>query len=258
MRIIVIDDEITALQEFLGEIIGEKDIEYKFYGGDPETICHDVTTHGVDAAFLDIRMPEINGIQLAKRLIKIEANIKIVFITGLSVTIDDLPQEVKSHTIGFLYKPYDVATLKRYLSLIEGKKRVLKVQTFDTFDCFIDDKPVRFSSSKSKELFALLIAYNGRSLTMNDAISQLWPDSETEKSKILYRDAVWRLRRTLKEIGIACIEWGRAVMMLDKANICCDYWHYLQTGEGPYRGEFCKNYDWSMDYLAELDMIEQR
>lgn len=256
MKIIVVDDEISALQTFLSEIIKEKNVEYKFYDGDDAKDISDyVAKNDIDAAFLDVRMPKIDGIELAKRLIKINGDLKIVFITGLSITENDLPNKVKKHTVGFLYKPYDLNTLKRFLSLIEGNKRILHVQTFDTFDCFIDGKAVHFSSSKAKELFALLIAYNGRSLMMNDAISQLWPDIEIEKSKILYRDAVWRLRKTLNEIDVPCIEWGRAVLVLDKSLIACDYWDYLLTGEGGYRGEFCKTYDWSVDYLPELDSI---
>lgn len=251
----IVDDELSALQTFLAEIISEKNIDYKFYDGDVERISDYVAKNNVDAAFLDIRMPNIDGIELAARLLDIDPKLKIVFITGLSLTEEDLPEKVKEHTIGFLYKPYDINTLRRFLSLIEGGKRILEVKMFDTFDCFIDGKAVHFSSSKSKELLALLIAYNGRSLTMNDTISQLWPDTEIEKSKILYRDAVWRLRKTLNEIDIPCVEWGRAVLVLNKNLIDCDYWKYLETGEGSYRGEFCKTYDWSVDYLTELDSI---
>lgn len=257
MKIIVVDDELRALQVFLGEIISEKDVEYRFFDGDVKDICDYVSSTPIDAAFLDVRMPGVDGIELSKKLLAIDPKLKIVFITGLSISEEDLPKEVRDQTIGFLYKPYDALTLKRYLSSIEGKKRVLKVVTFDTFDCFIDGKPVKFSSSKSKELFALLIAYNGRSLTMNDAISQLWPDGEVEKSKILYRDAVWRLRRTLNGIDVPCITFGRAVLTLDKSLISCDYWNFLLTGKGLYRGEFCKSYDWSVDYLAELDALSE-
>lgn len=255
MRIIIVDDEVEALKTFLAEIINEHDIDYKFFGSDPSAIFEYLSLNSIDAAFLDIRMPDIDGIELAKRLIDLNHSLKIVFITGLSLAETDLPEEVRERTIGFLYKPYDSTTLKKYLSLIEGKKRMLKVETFDTFDCFIDGKLLKFSSSKSKELFALLIAYKGHSLTMNDAISQLWPDVDMEKSKILYRDAVWRLRKTLNDINIPCVNWGRAMLILDRSLISCDYWDFLATGEGNYRGEFCKNYDWSIDYLAELDAI---
>lgn len=257
MKIVVADDEMGALYAFLNEIIQEQDIEYKFYCGDTEGVCRYVAQGDVDAAFLDINMPGVNGIELAEKLLALRPSIKIVFITGLSVTENDLPQAVRAATVGFLYKPYNAAVLSRLLSVIRRKKRILRAEMFDTFDCFIDGKKVKFSSAKSKELFALLLAYNGKTLTMNDAISQLWPDYDVDKSKILYRDAVWRLRKTLEEIGVDCVEWLRAALSLNKSLISCDYWDYLLTGVGNYRGEFCKLYDWSVDYLAALDAIKQ-
>ena len=238
MKIIVVDDEMSALQAFLGEIIGE-DVEYKFYRDDAEAVCEYAAKGGVNAAFLDIRMPKTDGVELAERLLRIDPTIKIVFITGLSLMESDLPDSVRKHTLGFLYKPYETQTLLKFLSLIKDKKRVLVAKMFDTFDCFADGEKVKFSSAKSKELFALLLAYNG-------------------KTQILYRDAVWRLRRTLSDLDIPCVEWRRAALSLDKTMIECDYWHYLLTGRGDYRGEFCKTYDWSVYYLAELDGIRQR
>ena len=258
MRIIVVDDEINALHVFLNEIIEEQNIDYKFFRNNTAEICRYVAHNTVDAAFLDIKMPETNGIELAEKLIQILPSIKLVFMTGLSVTAAELTPYVRSRTLGFLYKPYSSDELIKYLSLIKEEKRVLTVKMFDTFDCFIGNKRVSFSSSKSKELFALLLSYNGRTLTMNDAISQLWPDGDAEKSKILYRDAVWRLRKVLNDIDIHCIQWGRGALSLDKGMIECDYWDYLITGKGSYHGEFCKSYDWSVMYLAELDSIRER
>lgn len=255
MRIIVADDELSALHVFLNEIIEENDVEYKFFHDDADAICGYVADGSVDAAFLDINMPHINGVALAEKLISVDPTLKIVFITGLSITEKDLPENVRLRTVGFLYKPYDITMLLKHLTRIREKKRVLLAEMFETFDCFIDGKKVNFSSAKSKELFALLLAYNGKTLTMYDAISQIWADTDIDKSKILYRDAVWRLRKTLSEIDVPCVEWGRAALSLDKSYIECDYWNYLLTGKDGYRGEFCKTYDWSVDYLAQLDSI---
>lgn len=195
MRIVIIDDEINALYAFLNDIIVEEDVEYKFYSDNLNSLYASVEKGKVDCAFLDVNMPNINGIELANKLIRLDPTIKIVFITGLSISEADLPDIVRKHTIGFLYKPYDKKILLRYLSAIREKKRMIYARMFNTFDCFIDGERIQFSSSKSKELFALLLAYNGMSLTMYDAISQLWPDVDLNKSKILYRDAVWRLRK---------------------------------------------------------------
>lgn len=103
----------------------------------------------------------------------------------------------------------------------------------------------------------LLIAYNGNSLTMTDAINHLWKNSDVEKTNVLYRNAVFRLRKTLSDIGVECVGFKRALLTLDKTYITCDYWDFLQSGEGAYHGEFCKSYDWSIESLPELDKIAE-
>lgn len=257
MKIVVIDDEMYALQSFLNEIIS-CDVEYKFFKDDEKAILDYVAKNNVDAVFLDIGMPSVNGLVLAEKLIDLRPDIAIVFITGMAVTESDLNEKVAANTLGFLYKPYNADTLTEFLNIIKKRTPVLSVVMFDSFDCFADGKLVMFSSSKSKELFALLLTYNGKSLTMTDAISMLWANSEVEKAKILYRNAVFRLRKTLSSLGVNCVGFNRAMLTLDKTHITCDYWDFLQTGAGTYRGEFCKNYEWSVEYLPELDKIARK
>jgi two-component SAPR family response regulator len=257
MKIIIVDDEMSALHVFLNGIICEKNVEYKFFNDDEEEISDYVLKNNVAAAFLDIGMPNIDGITLARNLIALSQKIKIVFTTGLALDKDSLPEEVKANTLGFVYKPYDNKVISNYLAVIANQTPVLTIKTFGSFECFINDDAVIFSSNKSKELFALLISYNGNCLYMNDAISYLWPDHDAERAKKLYRDAVWRLRKTLEQINFNCVTFGRAYLAIKKENIVCDYWEYLQSGKGDYRGEFMKNYDWSITQLAPLDDIEQ-
>ena len=256
MKIVVVDDEMLALQSFLNEII-DCDVEYKFFKDDETAVLDYVAKNPVDAVFSDVGMPSVNGLVLAEKLIDLRPEIAVVFITGMPITTSDLNEKVKNNTLGFLYKPYNADRLAEFLNLIKKRTPILSVKTFDGFDCFVDGKLVMFSSAKSKELFALLIAYNGNSLTMTDAIDHLWENAELEKAKILYRNAVFRLRKTLNEVGVNNVGYGRAMLTLDKTHIQCDYWDYLQSGGGAYRGEFCKNYDWSVEYLPQLDKIAE-
>jgi two-component SAPR family response regulator len=246
---------MSALYVFLNEIIGRGGIEYKFFKDDESEILTYLSQNKVDAAFLDIGMPSINGIDLAQKLIEANSKIKIVFTTGLTVSKDDLPEIVKASTLGFVYKPYNNNVLVSYLAQIANQTPIMTVKMFGSFDCFIGDKIVNFSSNKSKELFALLLTYNGNGLTMNDAISQLWGDHDVERAKKLYRDAVWRLRKTLEDINFNCVNFGRAQLSVTKDNISCDYWDYLKTRKGDYHGEFLRNYEWSIPFLATLDEL---
>ncbi|MCD8372472.1 MAG: response regulator [Clostridia bacterium] len=256
MKIIVVDDESDALHIVFDEVISRKDTEYKFFKDKPEDILEYVAANVVDGAFLDIKMPEIDGTVLAEKLIKIRPDIKIVFITGLNVNKNDLPEQIKANTLGFIYKPYDKNELINYLNLLSDEAARLDVVMFDTFECTLGGRHLEFSSGKSRELFALLLVYGGKTLSMSDAIAHLWPDHDTEKAKILYRDAVWRLRKTLQNVNFNCIGFNYGELTLDRQNINCDFWNMLEGKKGNYRGDFLKNYDWSTAYLAKLDKLD--
>lgn len=258
LRIIVVDDQIDALKRFLEGIIDEEKVDYHFFHGGFAGIISYARRIDFDAAFLDINMPEGSGIDLAKKLIAIKKDIKIAFVTGLDIDPETLPSEVKERTVGFLFKPYSESSLARIISSLKGMKRKLKAKMFGNFDCFIDGRRISFSSSKSKELLALLLSYEGKSLSMNDAISKLWPDHDIEKAKILYRDAVWRLRKTLQEAGVECVNFLRAQLEPVISLIECDYWDFLKGEDAPYRGEFCLSYEWAMDCLPYLDHLDMK
>ena len=258
MRVIIVDDEVQALQLFLSQIVGREGFEYRFFKDEHEAIIDYVKNNDdITGAFLDINMPSINGIALAKELLKIKPDLKIIFITGTDVKKDNLPEVVRANLIDVIYKPYSYQDIENAINALNKKEVRLHVHMFGHFDCFINRKVVLFSSFKSKELFALLVSLNGKSLTMTQAISYLWPDKDLEKAKILYRDAVWRLRSTLNQIRFQCIDFQRALLVLDKSHIKCDYYEVLE-GKREYHDEsFLSDYDWSMDIENELAFISK-
>lgn len=258
MKIIIVDDEINAFYNFLDKIISNNDIDYKFFYDKADAIIKYVKENKIDGAFLDINMPNISGLELAKKLIDINPKINIIFITGLTITYDDLADDIKNNTLGFMYKPYNEDELMKYLNLLNNHKKILKVKMFPNMNCYMNDKKIEFASLKSKELFALLLTYRGNSLYMDDAISKLWPDKDIDKAKISYRDAVWKLRYTLKEIDFECVIFKRGVMELKTNDIECDYWDFLDGKNKDYNYDFLNSYTWSIDYLMNLDAIKDK
>lgn len=73
-----------------------------------------------------------------------------------------------------------------------------------------------------------LIAYTGKTLKMNDAMSQILQDNDVDKSKILYRDEVWLSRKTLNELHFEYINFERTSLVLYKSKIDCDYWNFVE------------------------------
>ena len=84
MKIIVVDDELSALNTFLPNVVDNTEIECKMFMNAPRSALEYVRINKVDVAFLDIRMPEIDGVDLAERMLEINPELKIVFISAYS------------------------------------------------------------------------------------------------------------------------------------------------------------------------------
>src|SRR5699024_2760886 len=97
----------------------------------------------VDAAFLDIEMPEMNGIVLAEKMREIMPDLVVVFITGYEqYTLDAL--KIKADY--YLTKPYDTKDIREVLEraklLSARQKKRVYIRTFGRFDVFIDGQAV--------------------------------------------------------------------------------------------------------------------
>lgn len=259
MKIIVIDDEIAALNTFLLGLIDNSDLEYNMFNNDPLASIDYVKNNNVDVAFLDINMPIINGVDLAKQLINANKNIKIVFISGYAHDEEKIKKKLGDNLLGFYYKPYEKEILQKLISNVNlevCKEREIFIKTFGYFDVFIDGKAVKFSSSKSKELLALLVDRNCGNLIMDSAIALLWPDNNAENGKRLYRDSVYKLRKDLLSINLNIVDFGRAQLrLINTGNIRCDYWDYLKEKTPLYGGNYMQCYDWSIETQNLLDSL---
>lgn len=255
MDILIIDDEIQSLHDFLDNIISdnEYDINYKFFKDDLANILSYIKKHHINAAFIDINMPNINGIELAKRILEVSKETKILFITGLNIKLEDIDIENKENILGIIYKPVSRMALENYLVSLSDQDTILTVNMFNGFDCYINNRLVTFTSAKSKELFAYLLVNRYKSVTMEHAITILWPDKDIEKAKISYRDVVWRLRQTLKEINFPCINFSRALLTLDPTNIKCDFYDVIDKKCDYHHEPLLPSYDWSIDFETKLN-----
>lgn len=68
MRVIIVDDERLALRQFLMETEEMPGIEVAGAFTNPLEALEFVKEHPVEAAFLDIAMPGMNGITLTEKL----------------------------------------------------------------------------------------------------------------------------------------------------------------------------------------------
>ena len=136
---------------------------------------------------------------------------------------------------------------------IEGEKageRMVTVQTFGKFQVFAGDRPVKFSRSKSEELFAFLIDRRGAGVTNAEIASILFEDKEYNRSvKNQVQTIISQLMEGLRAYGVEDIivrQWNS--IAIDTHKIKCDYFDYLEhvdSARMKYSGEYMINYSWA-------------
>ena len=161
MRIAVCDDEELFRIEFksvLDKVLinAEYDID-TFSGG--SSLYEAFLKNPFDLVFLDIEMPGIDGITLAKRLRAVSDNVQIVYLTS---HIEYALEGYEVNALRYLVKPVDMNKLSEVLKYIQDKKNnsrqiMIKQEGEDIVIDISDiiymesmDKNVRIVTSKSE------------------------------------------------------------------------------------------------------------
>ena len=259
MRILLVDDEDMALKH-LSSVVSEVAL-------DADIMCFDDCDNAIaeakrknfDVAFLDISMPEKDGLSLAKELKDIYKDTNIIFVTGYSEYALDA---IRLHCSGYVLKPAlkediedALANLRTPVKYNENK---LRVQCFGSFEVFYKNEPVRFVRSKAKEIFAYLIDRRGASADTGELCAILWGDTAADESNRHYfRNLISYIRKTLKECNAEDVFiCKRNHFAVNVRKLECDYYKYLEhdvAAVNSYKGEYMSQYSWAEMTLAALD-----
>jgi len=253
MKVICVDDE-ELQTEATAAMCRTLDLVEEAVGFTrPEDALEYLNRHEADAALLDIHMPGMNGLELARKIREKWSDLPIIFLTG---SPQYALEAYEVHPSGYLLKPVPKDRLASELAYAASRPRRkpnahIEARTFGNFDMLVDGTPITFRQAKCKELLAYLIDRHGASVTRREAFAVLWEDRMYDRPMQKQLDAIIRLlRSTLREYGIGEIfELKSAVMRLRTDLISCDSWRYL-TGEEAairlYRGEYMNNYSWAI------------
>ena len=253
MLIFVIDDERIALMELCETIQSAvSDARIESFT-DPFKALEQIRSYNArpDAVFSDIRMPGMDGLELAVRIKTISPDTEIVFVTGYS---DYALRAFKVHASGYLMKPVTPEQVTEELDNLRlmpsHDPEKLRVQCFGNFEVFWKDKPLSFKRRRTKELFAYLIDRNGASCSAEEVIAVLWEDeNDMTRAKHNLRNLTADLRAVLKEIdqGSVLIR-GSGTAAIDRTKVDCDYFRMLDgdmTAVNAFRGEYMTQYSWA-------------
>ncbi|CAM3003399.1 LytTR family DNA-binding domain-containing protein [Paenibacillus sediminis] len=119
LRIMIAEDERLAREELIYLLSKEPDVVLLPSAASGIEALDLAEKHRPDAIFLDIEMPEMNGIQAAHRLHQMEPKPSIVFTTAY----DQYALEAfQVEAVDYLLKPYDEERFRRTLERIRARK----------------------------------------------------------------------------------------------------------------------------------------
>ncbi len=214
----------------------------------------------IDAAFLDIDMPEMSGLLLAKGLKDIYGKTNIVFVTGYSEYALDAFDMAAS---GYILKPAEPEAIARELKRLRSpvapqKKERVRIRCFGNFSISVNGEPLAMTREKPKELLAYLVHKRGSFVRTAELAAVLWEDKAADNAlKSNMRQVIYRLMALLRDAGVEdIIHKKRDQMAIDVANVSCDYYDFINrkaSGVNAYAGEYLSEYSWAEFIIGYLD-----
>ena len=260
MKILIVDDELTALRDLeraLKKVVPDAEIQK---ADEVDTALTMVREQEFDVTFLDIHMPEKDGLTLAKEIKQIRPMMNIVMVTAFAQYALDA---MKLYVSDYILKPAQAEDLRNALANlrnpVQEKRTGLFVRCFGNFEVFLDGDAVHFSRAKAKELFAYLIDRKGSTASNAELRAILWKDEVTDdqKQRKYFAQIVYELRQKLEELGFGDIfVQSRDSYSLIPEKIPCDYYMAMNRDAGAmalYEVEYMSQYEWALHRAGILN-----
>lgn len=214
MRAILVDDEPLALtyMEGLLKKIGDVDIIGKYIN--PHKALAGVIEEQPDVVFLDIEMPEINGIELAERIQGKSPGTLIVFVTAFN---EYAVKAFELHAVDYIVKPVQRERLRQTLLRIPRttkevfpSPRTAMVCTFQSlsfawYEDALEEIDIRWRTSKVRGVFAFLLQHRGSYVRKDTLLELFWPGADWEKGFMQLYSTIYQIRKTIASIDFSVV-----------------------------------------------------
>lgn len=216
MKAFVVDDEELACKQ-LKKMLRETGVFQSIYSfTDPEQAHDEAAKQKPDVVFLDIEMPEINGIELAEALQADDENIQVVFTTAYD---EFAIKAFELNAIDYLLKPMLKPRLEKAVDRLLKNLQTIKpdeqpkveqygIECFDSLKFYKIENgvktyiPVKWRTSRARELYAYLLKEHDRFVSKETLIDLLWPGVDTAKGTTQLYTTIYQIRKLMEKLPI--------------------------------------------------------
>lgn len=263
MHVIYVDDEMPAIDNFKFTTANFAEIASLNTFQNGIKALEFVKNNVVDVAFLDMEMPGIHGLDLARAIKDYDPRIRIVFVTAFSQFALDAWQV---DATGYLLKPYTAGDIRKELSKCTYKPlpshRVV-IETIPNFSVTVDGKVLNISGAKPREMFALLVDRGESGFTVGEAIACLWPERQSDSGAQSLCRMTWkRLVASLESAGVTDLVYTKENhRYMNVSMVECDLYRILAGDKQAlrkYSGEYLGEYEWAEERNAQLYWMKNK
>lgn len=210
--VMIVEDEVHILKYMQKKLSAFGDFHVKGAFSIPEEALAAFDGIQPDVVFLDIEMPRVNGIELARRLLDKKHDLHIVFTTAYG---QYAVNAFEVEAIDYLMKPIAdediVRVIKRLNKAIKGKQPqkaggvrdfLVPVRCFGRFDVRDHQQQmVRWPTKKAEELFAYFLVHQGRYVSKWELLELFWADMAEERGLHNLYNTIYRIKQVLKKLS---------------------------------------------------------
>ncbi|QJC90409.1 response regulator [Bacillus inaquosorum] len=213
MKALIVDDEHLALLHFKNMLERTNAFQSIMAYQDPIEALEHPEVAAVDAVFLDIEMPGVNGIELAEAIQSMNENIQVVFITAYN---EFAIKAFELNAIDYLLKPVNFKRLETTVERIRTNNKLRasmeNTEAYYLIQCFGNlqfhqilkevktNIPVKWRTSKAREIYIFLLHNQGRVVSKDTLIDLFWPNYDVSKASTQLYSTIYQIRKLLSQI----------------------------------------------------------
>ncbi|WP_068621077.1 response regulator [Paenibacillus tuaregi] len=288
MKAVLIDDEKPALLQLERLLLGDGRVNVLERFTSVQEGLDFLRHEKVDVVFLDIGMPEMNGLEAGEYIQQLNPSIRIVYITAYS---QYALEAFELYALDYVLKPVMPERLVKTIDRLEAVMSpvperaqpaedtgIFRIQLFKRLVLpdihALDGKKLRLRTAKAQELLAYLLNLDGEWASKDRILEAVWQGYPLDKSITHLHTAIYQIRKLLRDLGAdAEIEYAHENYRLKKGKVSTDVEQFelklerlgeaggqkhreiAEQAAALYRGGYLEehDYEWAKSRRAELD-----
>jgi two-component SAPR family response regulator len=266
-----VDDEELARSRLTVLLAEIEEIELCGSFGTAEQALNFLENNLVEVIFLDITMPEMDGMEFANLLMERGSSASVVFVTGYGeYAVEAFELEATDYLLKPISRERLAKTIGRLIKKQQSKAKGLHITCFGGFRVSLEEdggQAIGWRSPKVEELFAYLVSKG--SVSRDEIADTLWDGFTLDKAMKNLNSTVYYIRKALQQYGLEeCLVTTRKQISLDSKRIYCDLYEFQQIQKSAwkvekdlerlselYQGELFqgKTYEWSFGKAQTLE-----